>query len=220
MVINDEKIKKDVVDQLYWDGRVDASDVKVVVSDGVVTLTGTLPTLSASMAAVEDTEDVAGVCSVKNDLMVKIAKAVTVPNDDKIKTTIETVLGWNLNINSTDIDVSVKSGLVTLQGTVPTYWEKTKAENIALEVFGAAMITNKLAVVPTRDYVDEAIAEDIIAAIDRNINIDVEWVNVKVEGNIVTLSGNVPNYRALRAAHNAAAYTLGVLDIINNLKIA
>ncbi|MEA3435029.1 MAG: hypothetical protein U9R43_01090 [Thermodesulfobacteriota bacterium] len=34
---------------------------------------------------------------------------------------------------------------------------------------------NKLAVVSTRDYMDEAIAKDIISAVDRNINIDIEW---------------------------------------------
>lgn len=220
MVFSDGKIKKDVVDQLYWDSRVDDSDVKVEVADGEVTLSGKLPTLPACMAAVEDTESVAGVCRVKNELTVEIIETVRATTDDEIKNTIETILNRNLNINSTDIDVSVKIRLVTLEGSVPSYREKMKAENIASEVFGATMVKNKLAVVPTRDYMDEAIAKDIISAIDRNINIDIEWVNVKVEGGVAILSGNVPNYRALRAALNAAANAPGVLDIINNLKIA
>lgn len=38
----DVKLKKDVVDSLYWDSRVDASRIKVDVADGKVTLTGTL----------------------------------------------------------------------------------------------------------------------------------------------------------------------------------
>jgi osmotically-inducible protein OsmY len=39
--------------------------------------------------------------------------------------------------------------------------------------------------------------------------------------NVVILSGNVPNLKALRETLNvAAANTPGVLDIINNLKIA
>jgi osmotically-inducible protein OsmY len=53
-------LSKDVVDQLYWDSRVDSSEVKVEVSDGAVTLGGTLTSLSACFAAVEDAEDVAG----------------------------------------------------------------------------------------------------------------------------------------------------------------
>jgi osmotically-inducible protein OsmY len=78
-------------------------------------------------------------------------------------------------------------GEVTLEGAVPTYWEKIKAEKISLEAAGSTRVINQLAVVPTRDYVDEAIAEDIIAAIDRNINIDAECVNVKVERSVVSL---------------------------------
>ena len=40
MKTKDEQIKKLAVDTLYWDSRVDASDIDVEVKDGVVTLTG------------------------------------------------------------------------------------------------------------------------------------------------------------------------------------
>lgn len=29
----DERIKKEIIDQLYWDARVDASDIKVEVAE-------------------------------------------------------------------------------------------------------------------------------------------------------------------------------------------
>jgi len=74
MTRNDEKIKKDVAAQLSRSSRVDSGAVKVEVSDGEVTLSGTLPSLSVSMAAVEMTEKVAGVRSVKNKFKVKIPK--------------------------------------------------------------------------------------------------------------------------------------------------
>jgi len=48
--VTDEKIKKQVVDQLYWDARVDASDVKVEVSDRNVILTGTVPSYGVRQA--------------------------------------------------------------------------------------------------------------------------------------------------------------------------
>ena len=219
MTHNDERIKKDVANQLFWDSRLDASEVKVEVVDGVVTLSGTLPTPSSCIAAVEDAEDVAGVRRVKNYLEVPIPEMLNVATDDEIKMMIESMLRWNPNIVAKDINVSVVMGEVTLEGAVLTYWEKMKAEKIALEATGSIRVINQLAVVPTQNYVDEAIAEDIIAAIDRNINIDAEWVTVKVDGSVVTLSGNVPGFRAYRAAYNVAANTSGVLKIVNDIKI-
>lgn len=42
----DEEIKEEIVDQLVWDSRVDASDVSVRVTKGVVSLEGS-PTISS-----------------------------------------------------------------------------------------------------------------------------------------------------------------------------
>lgn len=74
MTRNDERIKRDVAAQLSRNSRVDCSAVNVEVTDGEVTLSGTLPSLSVCMAAVEMSESVAGVRSVKNNLKVKIPK--------------------------------------------------------------------------------------------------------------------------------------------------
>ena len=75
MAGNDERIKKDVVARLDRNSRVDSSDVKIEVSNGVVSLSGTLPSLAISMAAVEDAENVAGVRRVNNNIKVKVPKA-------------------------------------------------------------------------------------------------------------------------------------------------
>lgn len=74
MTRNDERIKKDVAAQLYRNSRIDSTAVKVEVTDGEVTLSGTLPSLSVCMTAVEITENVAGVGGVKNNLKIKIPK--------------------------------------------------------------------------------------------------------------------------------------------------
>jgi osmotically-inducible protein OsmY len=74
MTRNDERIKRDVAAQLSRNSRVDSGAVNVEVTDGEVTLSGTLPSLSVCMAAVEMSESVAGVRSVKNNLKVKIPK--------------------------------------------------------------------------------------------------------------------------------------------------
>jgi osmotically-inducible protein OsmY len=220
MMRNDERIKKDIVAHLYWDSRIDSSNIKVEVSDGLVTLSGTLPTLSICIAAVEDAEDVAGVRRVKNSLKVNIPETLEIPNDDEIKMIVENMLCWNPNIFSSDIDVSVVMGEVSLEGSVPSYWEKMNAEKIALEAAGTTIVSNKLTVVPTLSNTDKEIAENIMDALDRNMNVDADWVDVKVADGNVTLSGVVPDYRVYRAAYNMTAYTSGVLDINNDLLLS
>jgi len=63
----DENIKRDVVDQLYWDSRVNAADIKVTVFDGVVTLSGFVNTSNARYSAASDTWMSEGVTEVNND---------------------------------------------------------------------------------------------------------------------------------------------------------
>lgn len=75
MARNDKRIKKEVAARLEHNSRIDSSDITIEVSDGVVSLSGTLPSLSISMAAVEDAEKVAGVRQVNNNLKVKVPKA-------------------------------------------------------------------------------------------------------------------------------------------------
>ncbi len=219
MPTSDEQIKKDVVDQFYWDDSVDASKVLVEVNNGQVTLTGKVPSLSAKRAAETDASIVTGVVSVKNDIIVECPPVVPKVSDGEIKSRTENVLRWNADMEGEDIRVSVKEGWVTLEGNVSAYWKKMRAEDLASDLLGITGITNALAVVPTKSVTDKAIAQDIMAALERNTNINVDTVDVKVEDGVVTLSGTVTNWVAYEAASSAARYTTGVINMVNNLTI-
>jgi osmotically-inducible protein OsmY len=71
--------------------------------------------------------------------------------------------------------------------------------------------------VPTKKQSDAAIAEAIVAALNRNKWIDPNRIDVVVENGVVTLSGTVMNWAARRGANDIAAYTPGVVDIQDNL---
>jgi hyperosmotically inducible protein len=66
MIRTDEAIKRDLIDELYWDYRVDAFNVKAEVSDGRVELTGSVPSYSARHAAVTAAWGIDGVREVIN----------------------------------------------------------------------------------------------------------------------------------------------------------
>ena len=65
-------IKRDVDDELRWDPNVHADDIAVAVTDGVVELTGCVPSYAAKSAAEKAAQRVAGVMGVSDDLEVRL----------------------------------------------------------------------------------------------------------------------------------------------------
>jgi osmotically-inducible protein OsmY len=216
---SNEEIKKNVVDQLYWDARVDASDIEVTVDNGNVQLKGKLGSLEEKNAAETDAKTVLGVLSVTNDLKVEFAPSIEVPADAEIADNIRTTLSLNFKIDGTDIDVSVTGGVVTLEGTVSSLWEKARAEYVTSTMMGVIDVINKIKVVPTESIADDVIAEDIINSLTRNLNVTVDSVNVEVENGIVTLSGTVTDWSAYDSVITAVRNTTGVIDYIDQLQI-
>ncbi len=215
----DEQIKKEIVDQLYWDGRIDASDVKVEVTEGVVSLTGTVTDYTAFRAADDDAWDIPGILRLDNRLIVQYPAEVRIPEDEKIVSHIENMFWWNPSLDESKITITSENGRVKLEGSVDAYWKKLKAEEIAYSAFGVVDVTDELVVVPAEDIVDEVIGEELAAALERNIYVDVDAINVKVENGKVTLSGTVENTLAFRSAVDTARHTPGVKGVINNLRL-
>ncbi len=214
-----EDIKKRVVDELYFDNRVDASEVEVVVKDGKAILDGEVESYYARSAAAEDAWAVIGVTDVVNKLDVKYPVEIEIMSDEDIASSIDSKLLWNTAIDSTKIDVSVDGGVVELEGAVDAYWKKLRAGTLAMDVSGVIDVKNEVAVVPTDDYVDKAIAQDIVDSLERRFTVDEENVNVTVENGIVTLTGTVEDYTAYASAENAAELTAGVIDVDNKLYV-
>lgn len=70
---SDERIREDVSEALTDDDNLDAADVDVRVSDGVVTLVGTVPDRQQKRRAYHDAENASGVRDVKNELQLRRA---------------------------------------------------------------------------------------------------------------------------------------------------
>lgn len=216
----DEDIKRDVVDQLYWDTRVEAAKVEVLVDNGTVTLAGGVPSYQAKNAAYDDTWTVAGIKSVINRLEVRYPTTLTPPADADIKTAVENALRYDAHIFTYKIDVTVKKCWVTLLGTVDTYWRKRQAEETASKVYGVSGVTNELGVVPTEKISDEIIARQVINAIRRNTNAHIDEITITINNGEVTLTGTVPSYAVKQAIYNAAYYTAGVVNVHDQIGVS
>jgi osmotically-inducible protein OsmY len=159
------------------------------------------------------------VTSVVNNLEIGNPALIKFPSDGEIQGNIMNYFIWNPNIDSTNINVFVKNGTVTLEGFVDSYWQKILAEELASDMEGVLGTVNKLSVVPSENIIDESIAKVIVSFLDRNPNIDIDSINVEVKDGVVILSGTVSNWAVYHDAINVASCTVGVVNVINNLTI-
>lgn len=218
MSIAEENKKKEIVDKLYWDSRVDASDIAVMVEDSKATLAGSVPSFWVREVAEEDAWGVKGILSVNNQLTVDYPSPA--PTDTEIKLNVESTLLWNSVIDASKIEVSVDAGMVILKGTVDTYWQSWRAKIVVKDVNGVRDVINELAVVPTESPLDEEIAQRIVNALKSNILIDADAIIVKVDIGEVTLTGVLPSWYTRQRAEELAAATLGVIGVKNLIDVS
>ena len=80
-------------------------------------------------------------------------------------------------------------------------------------------IENHLAVVPSEDVADRAIADDIVETLESKAAVDADDVNVRVRDGDVTLTGSVSTWTGRKAADEAAFYTPGVTHVNNRISV-
>jgi hyperosmotically inducible protein len=118
--------------------------VKVKADDGVVTLSGTVQDNDEKALAADTVENLPGVTSVKNDIVVK--SAYPEHSDSWIALKIRSRLLVKANVSAADTKVSSKEGVVTLTGTADNLAQKELTEVYAKDVDGVKSVKNEIVV--------------------------------------------------------------------------
>lgn len=143
-VPTDTEITANIEDKLNWNSQINATDISVRTTDGIVTLSGVVDTYWEKSLA----EDVAlytdGVIDVVNDLTVTPIKSIV---DIDIENDIRRAFIRNSIIDDTKINVSVNAGIVTLSGVASSYLEKSRAHNIAKYTAGVVDVINDIIII-------------------------------------------------------------------------
>jgi len=74
---SDDAIRSDVLFELKWDPKITASDIAVAVKDGIVTLSGFVPSYWEKDEAAKAVKRVYGVRGVANDIKVRLTSSRT-----------------------------------------------------------------------------------------------------------------------------------------------
>ena len=142
--------------------------------------------------------------------------------DSDIKRDVEDELKYDPDVDSTDIAVSVKNGVVSLTGFVRSYTQKLQAEADAKRVTGVVAVANDIQVrIPSVDArPDPDIARDVVAQLKFELPFSYEKIKSVVKNGWVTLEGDLEwNYQRIRA-ESAARHVKGVVGVSNLIKIA
>jgi osmotically-inducible protein OsmY len=141
--------------------------------------------------------------------------------DIQIQKDVMEELKWQPFLNSSEIGVAVKNGIVTLSGIVDSYSKKISAERAAKKVAGVKAIAEDLqiGVSPIYRKTDAEIAEAVLNALKWHSAVPEEKIKIKVEDGIVTLEGELEwEYQRVNA-RTAIQNLSGVRSVTNLITV-
>jgi len=119
----DTQLHDAVQRQLDWDPEIDATDIAIIATDGVITLTGLVHSYAAKLAAERAVKRVRGVRGVANEIQVALRNERT--DTDIAKDAVHALRAHTSVPNK--VTVTARHGFMTLEGTVEWMFQKTAA---------------------------------------------------------------------------------------------
>jgi osmotically-inducible protein OsmY len=216
---SDSQLQREVLEELKWDTRVKETDVGVEANAGVVTLTGTVDSWTARLAAQEAAHRVASVLDVANNIQVELPGS-SVRTDTDIAKAVRAALEWDVLVPHVRIHTTVSNGIVTLEGTVDYWSQYDDAARSIRNLEGVREVKNLIIVEPQLPRVSpQGVRSAIEQALERHAEHAAKHVQIAVANGRVILSGDVPSWAERSTIEGAVRGTPGVLEVESQLRI-
>jgi osmotically-inducible protein OsmY len=220
----DEQLRRNVLDALSWDPRVDAGRIDVEAHRDAITLRGTVGSVRERTEALRTARHVRGVTSVDDQLDVGIG---TGQQRDDADVRGDVLRGLSLNLMVPDsITAAVDHGVVTLTGSAKYHYQREEAEVAAGNIHGVVGVHDEVTITsaPLADNQDSPtddadLANAILLALHRDARLRAEGVTVTAAHGTVTLSGVAHSWPAHDAAVAAVWNAPGVRNVRDDLTI-
>jgi len=140
---DDEVIRQNVLEDLRWSPRVNATHIGVAVRNGVVELTGHVETFAEKLEAEHVALSVKGVKGVAEEIGVRLPSEKKT-SDSELADRAVRLLSWDARLHGDAIKVKVEHGWVTLAGQVRSSGERDCALSDVKRLSGVVGITNEI----------------------------------------------------------------------------
>ena len=214
---HDIALQEDVLEELKWEPSVNAAHIGVSVKEGVVTLSGHVPSFVEKYAAERAAKRVYGVKAVADELDVRLADSHK-RTDEDIAASCVSALKFNPSVPDENIKLVVRNNWVTLEGEVEWQYQKDAAANCVRDQSGVTGVSNAIFVKPTASPRD--VRNQIEAAFKRHAGIDAQRITVESHAGTVTLHGTVRSAVEREEAQQAAWSAPGVTDVKNEITVS
>ena len=142
-------------------------------------------------------------------------------DDNEVRRKVIAELDWDPSVDASAIGVAVKDGVVTLNGSIASYWQKKEVERVVKQVTGVKAVAEELTIkLPgTAARSDADIAQSVLGGLRFNLAVPPDRIQATVENGWVTLEGEVEWQYQKSAAEHAIKYIMGVKGVSNNIGI-
>jgi osmotically-inducible protein OsmY len=214
---SDEQIRDDILEEIDFDPKVEATDIGVTVKDGAVTLHGTVHSYFEELAVINAAKRVKGVHAVVEEIKIKYPSDTQIDDKD-IAERIAHLCEWNTTFRKYDIKAEVKNGRVTLTGTVDWQYQRADIRDHVSRLRGVVGVTNSIAIRPHASQLD--VKRKISEALHRSATLEASKINVDVVDGKVTLKGHVKAWYERKLAEDAAWSAPGVTTVVDQIQIS
>jgi osmotically-inducible protein OsmY len=145
--------------------------------------------------------------------------ASQVRSDELIREDVLSELKWDPKLESNDIAVAAKDGVVTLSGFVSNFWELEVAEKAAKRVYGVKAVANDLEVKMFWQRTDPEIARNAVRVLESHVSIPSDQIKVTVKNGKVTLEGTVDWEYQKELARSSVKRLRGVTGVVNKIEV-
>ena len=222
----DDRIVSSAKESYIFKTHLEGDAIDIQSKDGEVTLSGTVNQLFHKDLAQDTVENLPGVKKVDNQLKV-VGEEPSKNSDTWVRIKIETMLWFYRNVSKKDTIVTVKAGIVTLQGIANSEAQKELTVEYVKDIEGVKEIKNEMKVV-VPDQPEQTMSEKID---DASITVQVKWAllfhwstsflktTIHTTNGIVTVSGEAKNAAEIALVTKLVNNIKGVKEVINNMTI-